>query len=131
MKQKIHKRYIDEAVRIRKSYLKTINKISEKEESILSFKNDIEKIMSETDIIVNDNKNIDDIKLRNILNEKLIDIETNIINIQKEVKPMNDKIERLESDSKKLYDTIKEKYDLEDSEIQNQIINELSKKELL
>jgi len=134
MKQKIHKRFIDESIRIRKSYIRNINKIIEKEEIILSYKSKIENVMNETKDIVgkNSDKNMEDKNLKSLLNGKLLEIETSIIKIQSELNPINEKIEKLKNDSKKLYDTIKEKYtELEDEDIQEQILEHLKINNLL
>ena len=129
---KIHKKFITEAIRIRQSYLKNIKKIHEKEEIIMSYKKDIEKIISDTEIIVKkSSENTNTKELSKILNEKLIEIEININKIQKELQPIHKKNEKLEKDSKKLYETIRDNHKLEEKEIQNQIIVELSKKNLL
>ena len=90
--------------------------------------------MNETKDIVgkNSDKNMEDKNLKSLLNGKLLEIETSIIKIQSELNPINEKIEKLKNDSKKLYDTIKEKYtELEDEDIQEQILEHLKINNLL
>lgn len=131
MKTKIHQRFLDTALNIRKSYKKSLMKIKEKENIISYHKDEIIKITSETTDFVNKNDIIDDI-YKKIFNEKLMDIENNIIKIQNELKPISDDILNIENKSKSLYNNIKDYYpDLEELDIQNQIIDYLKLNNIL
>jgi len=125
MKTKIHQRFLDNALNIRKSYKKSLTKIKEKEKIISYHKNEIIKITLETTDFVKKNDIIDD-EYKKIFNDKLMDIENNIVKIQNELKPISDDIENIENKSKSLYNNIKDYYpDLEEIDIQNQIIDYL------
>ena len=67
-----------------------------------------------------------------LLNDKLIDIESNINLIKKEIVPINTTIESLKKQSSNLYSVISESYpSLSMEEIQRQVINYLTKNNLL
>jgi len=105
----LDKRYIDEAVRIRRDYLTCVYDITQKEETVMKYKIDLENSINNMDDVVKtmtESKNISN----KILNEKLIDLELNINKIQNELIPINKKIKQLEIDAKKLNTIIKEKY---------------------
>ena len=125
---KIHDRYINEAIKIRKEYINIIEEIQQKENKIFESKYEIEKIITETNSYVQkvSDKKVNDDEAKKYLNDKLMDIETNIQNVQKELKPHFDKIEELKKSSQNLYHIISEKYpDMQQKEIQEQIIAKL------
>jgi len=102
------KQYIDEGVRIRKTYLYNLKEILKEEPKILKKKTQFEKLSSDMESVVKSDKN--DIRKTLELNSALILLEKEIISIQKIVQPYYDIIEKLKSDSDKLYLAIKEKY---------------------
>ena len=105
-----------------------IEEIQQKENKIFESKYEIEKIITETNSYVQkvSDKKVNDDEAKKYLNDKLMDIETNIQNVQKELKPHFDKIEELKKSSQNLYHIISEKYpDMQQKEIQEQIIAKL------
>jgi len=104
----IAKEYINEAVRIRKTYLQNLENIVNQESKIMDRKNDYQKIQDEIkDIVFSD---LNDIRKTMVINEKLIYLEKEIKNIQSIIKPYYDIIEGLKDDRDRLYISIKEKY---------------------
>ena len=125
----IQERYLNEAIRIRTEYLSTLKSIQDKEILILNHKDDINNILKDSSELVANvkNKKINEEQAKVILNQKLMDIEENIIKIQNQLNPYNDKIEELKNQSKILYSTIAEKYpQMNEKEIQMKIYEKLN-----
>lgn len=117
---KINKIYIDEAIRIKTEYIKSLKNILKEENSIKLNKNEVDKIKNNMNIIVKEDMN--DITKRLRLNNDLLKIEKIINQIQNKIKPHYEKIENLRSDADKLYTSITEKYpNISEKEIQEQI----------
>jgi hypothetical protein len=120
---KIHERYINQAKRIREQYIKNMQLILLKDKIIDKYKTNIKNIMisNKKYIDSNSDKNLNMIK--NSLKEKLLEIESNINNISKELIPLIEKNEKLEKESTELFITIKDKYpDLSKEDIQKEIL---------
>ena len=123
---KIHQRYIENAIRIRKEFLLVMSDILDKETEISNHKKRISELMTinEKYIVNNSKKSIENIK-KDIQND-LNDIESNIIKINSKLLPILEKLEKLKKESKELYLAIKDKYpNLSEQEIQNQIFEKL------
>jgi DNA repair ATPase RecN len=122
--KKIAEVYLNKAIDIRKEFKKNLNYILEKEKLITKYKNEIEKSYNEIEYLMNNNDNNENIK--EIYNNKLAEIEKNIIKVQTCIKPYSDKIEILKKESQNLYIAVVEKYptmDIED--IKKQIIDRI------
>lgn len=120
----IAEQYIDEAVRIRKSYLQNMKEIVEQEPIIMKRKDMFQQIQDEMKGIVYSDQN--DIRKTMELNEKLIYLEREIKSIQDIIRPYYDKIEKLKNDRDRLYLSIKEKYpNITPEEIKNDISTKL------
>ena len=123
---KIHQRYIDNAIRIRKEFLLVMTDILEKETEIVTHKNRINELMSSNEKYINDNSKSPIEKIKKNIQNDLNDIESNIIKINNKLLPVLEKLEKLKKDSKELYSAIKDKYpNLSEQEIQNQIFEKL------
>jgi len=124
---KINEQYINEALRIRETYIKTLRAIEQKETQINEYKEIVEGSLKNLETYINENKN--EINVDNMpedLTKKLLKLELNMNTIQDELKPYTEIMETLEKDTSKLYKNIKEKYpQLEDIEIQKQIFDKI------
>jgi len=113
----IDEKYINEAVDIRKEYLKSMTIVVEKENTINTYRDELIVLMDQMDEYMKSNS-VDP----TILNSRLIDLEQSMNRIQNEIRPMNDKIDVLKKRSNKLYSIIRENYpDISDEEIRNEI----------
>lgn len=113
---KIDRIYIDEAIRIRKSYLYNLSNIVEKESDINFYFNKIKEIGKKYE---NYEHNVDE---KEIL-KTMLEINKHIDKIKNHMLPFNDNIKKLDEDQRLLYNNIKDKYPkLSDDEIQNQIV---------
>lgn len=118
------KQYIDEGIRIRKTYLSNLEEILKIEPSILEKKKKFDELSSEMESVVKSDKN--DIRKTLELNNTLMVLEKEIISIQNMVKPYHDEIEKLRNDTDKLYLAIKEKYpNITPSEIEDEIMSKV------
>lgn len=118
---KLDQVYINEAIRIRKEYIRSLKNIVKEEDTLLENKNKVENIKNNMENVVDDS-DMNDITKRLKLNNDLIKIEKIIKDIQSKVKPHYDKIENLRMDADKLYNSIKEKYpNITENEIKKQI----------
>ncbi|MCK9415923.1 hypothetical protein M0Q97_04615 [Candidatus Dojkabacteria bacterium] len=123
---KIHQRYIENAIRIRKEFLSVMIDILDKETEITIHKNRISDLMSINEKYINDNSKSPIEKIKKNIQNDLNDIESNIIKINNKLLPVLEKLEKLKKDSKELYSAIKDKYpNLSEQEIQNQIFEKL------
>jgi peptidoglycan hydrolase CwlO-like protein len=120
MPQQIHKRFIDEAVRIRTEYFRQLQALVAKEKSIQVEKNNLELIITELHNRQEQLKEED-------LPAELLRIESHITRIEKEYLPIQTKIKELESDAKKLGETIRSHYSLSDEQIKEQLDPHLDK----
>lgn len=125
---KIHERFLNEAVRIRKEYLKTLRELLEKENIVDFKKKELLNIVNDVDFYMKQDENDVD---RTMLNNKLLDIEKSINSITNEIFPLQDIVDKLKEDSRKLFYTIKEKYpDMSEKDIQKEIIDNLIEKSI-
>jgi hypothetical protein len=112
----LDKLYIDEAVRIRKTYLTNLAAIVEKEDEIQVYFGQIEDIR----------KQVEDSEPTNpdeFFVNRLLDINNNIEKIKNVIMPHYDKIQKLDESQRLLYNNIKDKYpNITDLEIQEQIV---------
>jgi hypothetical protein len=109
---KMDKHYIDEAKRIRRKYIENIVHITNNEEKISSMVNEMESISSE----MNDSESNDEEYYR----ELLIEIDSKVNKIKKDILPHFEVIQKLNDEQKILYNNIKDKYDkLSNDEIVN------------
>jgi len=120
----IAEQYINEAKRIRRIYLQNIKEILKQEPFIEERKNFAKKIQNEMDIAVQSDLN--DVRKTLELNNKLLVLEKEIKKIQDIIRPFYDNIEKLKTDTDRLYLAIKEKYpNLDLIIIQNEIMSSL------
>ena len=120
----IAEQYINEAKRIRRIYLQNIKEILKQEPIIEERKNFAKKIQNEMDIAVQSDLN--DVRKTLELNNKLLVLEKEIKKIQDIIRPFYDNIEKLKTDTDRLYLAIKEKYpNLDLNIIQNEIMSSL------
>lgn len=123
---KIAKHYVDEAYRIRREYLENLKHINDKADIVNEYKNQISKIRDELTGIINSGEN--NFK-EEFANTKMEDIDSNITAIQNELRPYTEKIDELGKQSKILYDSIKDKYNLlSEEDIQNEIYERVIKR---
>jgi len=125
----IGKHYIDEALRIRETYLKTIDEVLDKEKIINKYK---VKVSNKMNILKDYVDNLEDDTITENIKKDLIkdtlNIEIELKNISKEIVPLLDIIEKLKKESKNLYNKIKEKYpELSEQDIQKEIFLNLKK----
>jgi chromosome segregation ATPase len=112
------KRYIDEMVRIRKEYLilsKTLSNYNIQKGDIKSQQeNNNDNIVNKLLINISDtysviNEHIDNID-KELMDDKIEEMKKTVRKIEEEIKNTKYKISKLEDQSDKLYDKIKEKY---------------------
>jgi len=97
-KIKINKRYINEALRIREEYLKSLTELKKKEKCLVKIKNDI-----------NDAYNMVSDTVNNKIMENKINILTKEIkNLNEYIQPITNKIDKLKDEANDLYMNIKE-----------------------
>jgi hypothetical protein len=114
----LDKIYIDEAKRIRKTYLTNLAAIIKKEDEIQLY----------LEMINNIKKEVEDSELTNdeYYKNKILEIGTNIEKINKFIMPHYEKIRGLDDSRKILYNNIKDKYPtITEDEIQDQIVPHL------
>lgn len=111
----LDKLYIDEAVRIRRTYLDNLAGIVRKEDEIQKYFEMIEDVRKE----VAENENPD----QEYFVKKLTEINDNIEKIKSVIIPHYDTIKKLDESQKTLYNNIKDKYpEITDDDIQSQIV---------
>ena len=118
----IAEQYINEGIRIRKSYIQNLKEILKQEPIIFERKTIFEKLKDDMEATVTSDIN----EARKILelNNKLITIEKEIRVIQSIIKPYYDAIESLRTDKDRLYLAIKEKYpNITQDEIEKDIMS--------
>lgn len=109
--------FLRECKRIRKEYLDNLIHIINKEEEIMNYMTEIENVQAEME------ENSDKIDEEGF-GKKLLIIEKHVTPLQTLLESHKKKIEKLQSDSEKLYKKIIEKYPNQDfNEIKNEIIN--------
>jgi len=120
----IKDRYLNEANRIRETYIRTLELIKNSENIINDYKNDIDVLMNKNEEYINKNSDMQIDKIKENLKEELMDIELKITKIVNKINPYLEKIEKLRNDSKILYRNIKEEYpELAELEIQKIILD--------
>jgi transcription termination factor NusB len=111
----LEKIYINEAVRIRKTYMNNLVNIIEKEDEIEVYKKIMEDIKNE----VENNESTND----EYFIKKLMELNDNIEKIKGIIMPHYETIKELDSAQRILYNRIKEKHPtITDEEIQNEIV---------
>ena len=131
--KKIDQKYLDDSVRIRQTYKECLFSLKEKEYKVKIYRDSITELMVEMKSYIENtpDENFNE-NTQKLLNDKLIDIESNINLIKKEIVPINTTIESLKKQSSNLYSVISESYpSLSMEEIQRQVINYLTKNNLL
>jgi hypothetical protein len=104
----IAEQYINEGIRIRKTYIHNLKEIMKQEPEIMSRKKVFEELQQEMESIVHSEMN--EIRKTLELNNKLMILEREIKIIQDLVRPHHEAIENLRKDQDRLYLAIKEKY---------------------
>jgi len=120
----IGEQYINEAIRIRKTYFENLNHILNQENNINDKKKIILKIQEDMGFVVKSDLN--GIKKTLELNNKLVFLEKEITNIYNIIKPYHDNIEGLKNDTDRLFLAIKEKYpNLTNEQIEQEIMSKV------
>jgi hypothetical protein len=120
----IAEQYIQEGIRIRKSYIKNLKEILKQEPIIQDRKIKFQELQKEMESIVNSDLN--DVRKALKLNEKLIILDREMKKVQDIIKPFHDNIEKLRDDKDKLYLAIKEKYpNITQQEIEKDIMSKV------
>lgn len=110
--------YINEAKRIRKSYLTSLSNIVKKEDEIKKLLTELEDIKNEVDESTNTSDEY--------YNDKILEISKKIESIQNYIIPHYTKIQELDKDQSKLYGNIKDKYpNITDKDIRAQVVPEV------
>jgi hypothetical protein len=122
MKNRIHERYIKQAIRIREDFIRNMQKIIESEKEINTHKDCIVNLMKSNEKYINENSDKDLDMIKNTIKDDLLEIDSKIEKITKELSPMIQKTEKLEKESKELFSAIKDKYpNLSEEDIQKEI----------
>ena len=120
----IAEQYINEGIRIRKSYIKNLQEILKQEPKIMDRKKIFEKLQKEMEGVVY--SDVNEIRKTLELNEKLLNLEKEIKIIQEIIRPYYNVIENLKNDRDRLYLAIKEKYpNITDQEIEKEIMSKV------
>jgi len=119
---KIHDRYIKQAIRIREDFIRNMQKIIESEKEINIHKEVIINLMKSNEKYIKANSDKDIEMIKDVLKDDLLEIDSKIEKITKELTPMLKQTEKLEKESKELFNAIKDKYpNLSEEEIQKEI----------
>jgi predicted transcriptional regulator len=122
MKNRIHERYIKQAIRIREDFIRNMQKIIESEKEINTHKDSIVNLMKSNEKYITENSDKDLDMIKNTIKDDLLEIDSKIEKITKELSPMIQKTEKLEKESKELFSAIKDKYpNLSEEDIQKEI----------
>ena len=120
----IAEQYINEGIRIRKSYMQNLKQIIKEEPKIMARKTSFEKLQEEMGNIVKSDLN--EMRKTLELNEKLIFLEKEIKYIQDIIRPYYTEIENLKNDRDRLYLSIKEKYpSITEQQIEREIMSKV------
>ena len=123
MENKIHKRFLDEASRIRQSYLSEIKNFQSKEDDLKIYQNRLTEILDNITDYVKSHPDISEEQITVELKDELTDIETNMNIIKEEVAKLDTNIKKLRKQSSTLFHAIKAKHtDLTDEEIHKEIL---------
>jgi len=123
MENKIHKRFLDEASRIRIDYLNELKKFESKEEDLKQYQNKLTDLLNNIEKYINENNNTTEEEITEDLKVELSEIEVNMNIIQKEVSILEKKVKKLRKESSTLYKAIKEKHpELSEQDIQHEIL---------
>jgi uncharacterized coiled-coil DUF342 family protein len=118
---KISDLYIKEAVRIRRAYLDNLIYVLKHEKELIKHKDEILKIGNNISEIAEKIENNPEYK--EIINEKLIDLETNMDKVKNKLLPYYENIIKIRKDTETLWNSIQEKYpDITKDELKDQII---------
>lgn len=119
MKVKITETYLNEALRLRKEYVKFVNNLNEKSPLLGKYRKELEEIKTRVQSVdINDSK----IKIEEKIFKELEFVDEKLLLIQKELQPIYNGISELEIESDKLYDAVTEKYPkMSPEEIKDQI----------
>ena len=122
MKNRIYERYIKQAIRIREDFIRNMQKIIESEKEINIHKDSIVNLMKSNEKYITENSDKDLDMIKNTIKDDLLEIDSKIEKITKELSPMIQKTEKLEKESKELFSAIKDKYpNLSEEDIQKEI----------
>ena len=120
----IAEQYLNEGIRLRKTYIENIKEILKQEPAINERKKTFENLKNEMEKIVFSDLN--DVRKTLILNNKLIELDKEIRKVQDIIKPYYDTIEKLKNERDRLYLAIKEKYpNITDQEIEKEIMSKV------
>jgi len=123
MENKIHKRFLEEATRIRKTYLSEIKNFQDKENDLKIYQTRLTNILDNITDYVKKNPLSSEDQIAEDLKDELIEIETNMNIIKDEVSKLDTKIKKLRKQSKLLFESIKSKHiELTDEEIHKEIL---------
>jgi Mg2+ and Co2+ transporter CorA len=112
----LDKLYIDEAKRIRKTYLKNLVEIVKKEDEIQRYFDMIEDIRKQVEENGEEANNEFFVK-------KLLEINDSVDKIKNVILPHYEVIKKLDDSQKTLYNNIRDKYpEITDDEIQSQVV---------
>jgi len=119
----IKDRFLNEANRIRETYIRTLDLIKNEEYIINQYKDEITSLMENNDEYIQKNSRKDVSEIKENLKEELMEIETKITKIVEKLNPHFKKIEDLKEDSKTLFNLIRVEYPkMSDLEIQKEIL---------
>lgn len=124
--EKIHKRFIDEAIRIRQEYLEEMKLLAEKEDKIKKYQLRITTVLKDIEkyVIKNNDVELDNEQISLELSDELGDIDSTMKKIQEDVSLLDKKIKKLQKESNTLYEAITKKHpSLTEEHIQEQIFN--------
>lgn len=118
----IAEQYINEGIRIRRTYIQNLKEILKQEPEIIKKKATFDKLRNEMESIVKSDLN--EIRKTLELDSKLLILEKEIKKIQDIIKPYYDVIENLKNDKDRLYLSIIEKYpNITNEQIEQEIMS--------
>ena len=127
-KSKIDNTFIQKAKDIRYEYLRCIDNINLDTDKLLITTSKLQELLKVGDDILNNIKDKESDEYKNNFKEIVDNITMTIQDIEKHIKPYQNRIKELEKESDLLYVSIKERYpELETEDIKNQIIPNLDK----
>jgi len=123
MENKIHKRFLEEASRIRMSYLDELEKFQNKEDDLKIYQKRLSNILENITDYVSKNPNATEEQISEDLKDELAEIETNMNIVKVEVEKLDIKVKKLRKQSSNLFQSIKAKHtELNDNDIQKEIL---------
>jgi len=120
----IAEQYINEGIRLRKTYIENLREILKQEPIINERKKYFDQIKDQMEKIVF--SEINDVRKTLELNNRLMDLDKEIKRIQELIRPYYNTIEKLKTERDRLYVAIKEKYpNITDDEIEREIMQKV------